>query len=60
MEYIIRILNSFTQEILKMEKGMVQVYIFRINFKKLNNNNKKFKNTFTDNFIKELVLDMEY
>jgi hypothetical protein len=43
-----------------MEKGMVQVYIFRINFKKLNNNNKKFKNTFTDNFIKELVLDMEY
>lgn len=60
MGYIIRILNNIMWEILKMEKDMVQVYIFRINFKKLNNNNKKLKSIFTDSFMKELVLVMEY
>jgi hypothetical protein len=43
-----------------MEKDMVQVYIFQINFKKLNNNNKKLKSIFTGSFMKELVLVMEY
>ena len=60
MGYIIRILNNIMQEILKMEKDMVQVYIFRINFKKLNNNNKKLKSIFMGSFTKELVLVMEY